>query len=231
MATEQQITVDNAPRIESRRNARAPRASDVAYERLLQMILHVTLAPGALVDERSLATELDSGRMPVREAIARLSGEGFVEVLPRRGAVITPVGRDLVREVYDARSVIECGTAHLAAQRITDAQIGTLRGLIAEAEEARTAHHVDEFLAADQPVHKYLVDINRNSVLCHATDRMLKHTLRLWHFYFSVKRFQSSSLISHQALLLALEHHDPEAAREAMLQHISDSRAVLQGLF
>jgi DNA-binding GntR family transcriptional regulator len=52
-----------------------PRASDVAYARLREMILDLRLPPGSVVNEQELATKLELGRMPVREAIARLASD------------------------------------------------------------------------------------------------------------------------------------------------------------
>ncbi|MGB4135542.1 MAG: GntR family transcriptional regulator, partial [Microbacterium sp.] len=95
------------------------RTSDVAYERLLEQILTLRLRPGTVVNEQALSNELGFGRMPVREAIARLATDRFVTVLPRRGAVITAVSLDDALDMFDAREAIECGVAYVAARRAT----------------------------------------------------------------------------------------------------------------
>ena len=51
----------------------AQRASDTAYQELRERILDLRLAPGTVVFEQALADELGLGRMPVREALARLA--------------------------------------------------------------------------------------------------------------------------------------------------------------
>ena len=107
-----------------------PRASDLAYAELRERILDLRLAPGSLVNELALAADLGMGRMPVREAIARLVTDRFITVLPRRGTVVTPVGLDDVLEMFEAREAIECGVAYIAASRATSEDLATLRELV-----------------------------------------------------------------------------------------------------
>jgi DNA-binding GntR family transcriptional regulator len=70
-------------------SASTVRASDRAYQQLREMLLDLRLSPGTVVNEQSLAEELEIGRMPVHEALARLANDGFLTVLPRRGTVVT----------------------------------------------------------------------------------------------------------------------------------------------
>ena len=91
-----------------------PRASDIAYERLREMIVDLRLPPGCVVNEQELATALDLGRMPVREAIARLATDRFITVHPRRSTLVTAISLEDTLDMFDAREVIECGVARIA---------------------------------------------------------------------------------------------------------------------
>ncbi|MDQ1549329.1 MAG: hypothetical protein QOD27_987, partial [Microbacteriaceae bacterium] len=117
--------------------AAKPRASELAYDDLLERIITLQLPPGSLVNEQAMATELGLGRMPVREAIARLATDRFITVLPRRGAVIAPVGLDDVLDMFEAREAIECGVAYIVATKATSEDLATLRQLVAAADGAR----------------------------------------------------------------------------------------------
>jgi DNA-binding GntR family transcriptional regulator len=62
------------------------------------------LAPGSRIGEQELADEFKVSRGPVREAIRLLEREGLVTVLPRRGALVTQLSSDELRELYEVRS-------------------------------------------------------------------------------------------------------------------------------
>ncbi len=212
--------------------ATAPkRASDQAYELILAMILDLRIPPGAVLNEQQLATEIGLGRMPVREAVARLALDRFITVMPRRGTVVTALGLDDVLDMFEAREAIECGVAYIAATRASDEELATLRGLVAAAELAREGAEYETYLRDDHEIHQFLVHIIRNSLLQDAADRLLQHNLRFWRSYWKVHPVKHSTMLSHAALLDALEARDPARAELAMREHIVASRQLLQAVF
>lgn len=209
----------------------SPRASDRAYDLLLEMILDLRLPPGAVVNEAQLAADVGYGRMPVREAIARLCTDRFMTVVPRRGTFVTPVTLDDVLDMFEAREAIECGVAYIAARRATDADLGQLRELVAAADQARSSSRPEEYLRDDHAIHAFLVGMASNGLLQDAAERLLQHNLRFWRSYWSTRPTQPTSMLSHAEVLSALEARDPEAAERAMREHIGASRQLLQGVF
>jgi DNA-binding GntR family transcriptional regulator len=207
------------------------RASDQAYDVLLEMILDLRLPPGAVVNEQQIATDIGFGRMPVREAIARLAGDRFITVVPRRGNFVTPLSLEDVLDMFEAREAIECGVAHIAARRASNEDLATLRQLIATAEKAREGDVAETYLRDDQEIHVFLVHMINNSLLQDAADRLLQHNLRFWRSYWSTRPAQNTSMLSHADLLAALEARDPVAAEQAMREHIASSRQLLQSAF
>jgi DNA-binding GntR family transcriptional regulator len=204
-----------------------PRASDLAYDELRERILDLRLPPGSLVHEHALASDLGLGRMPVREAIARLATDRFITVLPRRGTVVTPLGLDDVLDMFEAREAIECGVAHIVANRATAEDLATLRRLVEAADRARDGTDHEAFLRDDHAIHGFLVHMVRNSLLQDAADRLLWHNLRFWRTYWASRPAQHATMISHASLLAALEAHDAEQAEKAMREHLAASRQLL----
>jgi DNA-binding GntR family transcriptional regulator len=207
------------------------RASDRAYAELRERILDLRLAPGAVVNEQSLAQELELGRMPVHEAIARLATDRFLTVLPRRGTVVTDLTLDVVLDMFEAREAIECGVAYIAARRATDEDLAVLRGLVDATDRAREGTDHEQYLSDDHEVHAFLVRMINNSLLQDAAGRLLLHNLRFWRSYFSTRPAQHGAMLPHAELLAALESRDPEMAERAMREHIGSSRQLLQSLF
>lgn len=195
------------------------------------MIIDLRLQPGMMIDELSLAAEIGLGRTPVHEAVARLVIDRLVAVLPRRGLMIAPIGLDEVREIFEAREAIECGNAYFAVQHATDADLAELGRLVDAAEDALEETNVLRFLEDDQRIHRFLAHMVRNSFLQDAADRILLHNLRFWRFYFTTRRAQPGTLVTHRPLLAALKRRDAREALTAMRDHILASRALLTELF
>lgn len=207
------------------------RASEIAYNELLERIVDLRLPPGSVINEKAMGMSLGLGRMPVREAIARLATGRFLTVLPRRGAVVSPIGLADVLDMFEAREAIECGVVYIVAERATTDELATLRDLVARADGARTGTDHETYLRTDHAVHAYLVHMVHNGLLQDAADRLLLHNLRFWHLYWSNRPAQPSTMMSHTHLVEALEAHDPEGAARAMRSHLVASRALVQEAF
>src|SRR5215210_3232388 len=179
----------------------AERASDLAYERILERILDLRLPPSAFVNEQALAADLGLGRVPVREALARLATDRFITVLARRGTLVTPLSLTDVLDMFEAREAIECGVAHIAATRAQPRDLATLRELVSAADRARESVEYEDFLRADHEVHTFLVHTVRNPLLQDAADRLLLHSVRFWRSYWAARPPRIEAMISHADLL------------------------------
>jgi len=195
------------------------------------MLLDLRLSPGAVVNEQALAGELELGRMPVHEALARLASDGFLTVLPRRGTVVSAFTLNDVLDLFEAREAIECGAVQIAARKASDDHVAALAELVATAERARVTTKPEDYLQADYRIHLFVVGILNNSMLQDQVERLLMHNLRFWRFYFSSRTVRVTAMLSHDDLLAALRDRDGDAAQSAMRQHIADSRGMLQALF
>jgi DNA-binding GntR family transcriptional regulator len=207
------------------------RASERAYNELLERIVDLRLEPGSVLNEKAMAAELGLGRMPVREAIARLAIGRFLTVLPRRGAVVSPIGLADVLDMFEAREAIECGVAYIVAERATPEELATLRELIAKADTARIGTDHATYLRSDHAVHAYLVHMVHNGLLQDAADRLLLHNMRFWNLYWSTRPVRPSAMMAHSRLVDALEAHNAEDAARAMRAHLEASRALVQEAF
>nr|WP_228046161.1 GntR family transcriptional regulator [Saccharopolyspora sp. HNM0983] len=143
------------------------------------------LQPGDRIYEQDIAAEFGVSRVPVREAIRRLQGDGLVEVRDRRrGVFVRSLGRRQIEELFDVREALEALAAERAAERAGPdgaARLGALveqarrslqRGDLAAMTEANAAFH-DELVAASghellagvlEPLHgrlAYLFRLNR----------------------------------------------------------------------
>lgn len=87
-------------------SSKSKTTSTVQYvtEQLRKAILNGTLQRGDRLIQEEWAEKLNVSRMPIREALTQLQLEGLVEMVPNRGAVVTPITREDIEEIYQLRA-------------------------------------------------------------------------------------------------------------------------------
>ncbi len=106
-----------------------------------------------------------------------------------------------------------------------------LRRPVHRADRGRASTDHEGFLHDDHEIHATLIHMVRDPLLQDAADRWLAHNLRFWRSYWSSRPAKHATMVSHTALLEALQQRDPDRVVEAMHQHIAESRLLLQSSF
>src|SRR6267143_507263 len=109
--------------------------SDEAYQRILERIVRLEMAPGSVVNEARLREELGIGRTPIREALQRLARENLVRSIPHRGTFVTDVNITDLARITEVRVLLEGHAARLAAERLAVADREALGVLVEVLEE------------------------------------------------------------------------------------------------
>jgi DNA-binding GntR family transcriptional regulator len=212
----------------SRRGARTQKAasghlfSDLAYERIKEMIISSRLSPGTLLTEGQLASQLGMGRMPVREAMQRLALEDLVMILPRKGAFVQPIQVEDLQKIFELRVTLECLSCELAAERITEEELKKLEAMFENVDSL--AEGSEEHVRVDRAFHRAIASATRNEYLQRAVERTLNLAIRL--LYVSGSRMAKVGEIAeeYRRVLEALRRRDGKAAAEAMRAHIEEFR-------
>ena len=152
-----------------------------AYRLLEEQLVTLRLMPGELISERDLMEMAGIGRTPVREAIQRLSTEGLLQVLPRKGLVVTPLRRSDLSQIIEARRVLERLLVVKAAERATSDQRQALAVLAADIEAA--ADDLEGFFRLDQHLNNLLDEACNNRFLVNALTAMHSQCRRLWYLH------------------------------------------------
>ena len=99
---------------------------DVVFKKLRKAILTGALKPGERLMEIHLAEKLGVSRTPIREAIRKLELEGLVQMIPRRGAIVTEITEKSMKDVLEVRRALDILSVELACDRITEEEKETL---------------------------------------------------------------------------------------------------------
>ena len=190
--------------------------SEQAYAAIEEMIVMQELAPGMMVSEAELVEQLDCGRTPIREALLRLKLEGYIEVHPRRGALVTSV--DIVRqlELLEARRPLEELVARLAALRATAEERRQCKVLSRDIRKAAKANDRRAFYEANKAIHGFLEAAAHNSALAKTIGAIHAHSRRFWYAHIGLE-YMSRAAEHHAETLDQIARGDGEAAAKAAL--------------
>lgn len=186
-------------------------------ERLRQRIFLRELAPGSWIDELKIAEELGISRTPLREALKVLAAEGLVTMKVRRGAYVTEVSEQDLREVYELLALLEADAASAVATKATAAERDELQALHRELEAAQADR--DRFFALNERFHVRLLEMAGNRWRQQMVGDLRKvMKLNRHHSLFKTGRM-AESLAEHQGILEALLQGQAEQARLRMQAH------------
>src|SRR5882757_2821643 len=123
------------------------------YHALLELITTRALRPGQHLVETELAGHLGVSRQPVREALQRLSTEGWVDLRPAQGAFVHEPTEEEADQLLTVRTLLEAEAARLAAANAGSAGIAVLEELCAEGEQSVADDDVDLTVATNAAFH------------------------------------------------------------------------------
>lgn len=94
------------------------------------------IKPGTRVDQDAIAGRVGVSKLPVREALIALEGEGVIQMIPRRGAFVASLAREDIRDHYWMLGVISGLAAERAAAKLSERSLDELRGIASQMESA-----------------------------------------------------------------------------------------------
>lgn len=197
------------------------------YQYLIQEIANQHYQEGDMLNERSIARELEVSRTPVREAIQTLEAEGWVTVVPWKGIFVCGVSRAQMEEVFQIRSSLEVLAAELLAERVTPEQLAGLQELVEEQKRYAVRKHTREFIRLDRDFHNAIAAYGGNNLLQEYLEQLNNQLIRLG--LTAVRNFSRfrRTINEHEKLLRAMEAGNRKDAARAMRDHIEKTRVAL----
>ena len=196
--------------------------SQAAYERLRTDIIAGHLRPNAKLRIEELRQDYETGASPLREALSRLAGEGFVTAEGQRGFAVSPISTKDMDEITELRIMLECTAIEQSIDRGDDAWEGNLVAAFHHLGKTtgQVANVARDFEQRNQVFHEALIAACDSAWLLR-----LRHTLYEQH-----KRYRMISFLGpddsrdvhaeHAAIFEATLARDARAAREATEIHI-----------
>jgi DNA-binding GntR family transcriptional regulator len=195
------------------------------YERLQEMLIARTLAPGDHLVEERLAGQLGVSRGPVREALQRLHRDGWITLRPRYGAFVNRPSASQVDEFFEARELIERSATRLAAQRCTPEDAAALRQICDDAEADLQRGVPSQTMAAHTArFHRQVLVTAKNHLLLEFGEQLAQRSR--WFFAPLVSTLAPRAWVEHREVAELIAGGRADEAAEAMQAHVVMSRAV-----
>ncbi|PWC57106.1 hypothetical protein TSH7_27090 [Azospirillum sp. TSH7] len=189
--------------------------AETAYLRIEEMIVTRALPPGSMISENRLAEELGCGRTPIREALQRLKLEGFIEIHPRRGALVTPVDVMKQLELLEVRLPLELLMSRLAIRRATKAERSEMLRLAAVIRQAAATGNRSLYLTTNRAIHEIRTAAAHNGMLAQTARGVLALSRRFWYAYIEDTDSFTEAADLHAKILTAIAESSEERAVEA----------------
>jgi len=189
-----------------------------AYRNLKTGIVEGRYRPGASLSEVSLASEHGMSRTPIREGLARLWQEGYLDRVVGHGYFVARVTVQQIHDTYDVRRLLEGAAAARAAELATDTDIDRLRALASVPMGGPQDYRQSE--TANVQFHLAIAACARNTLALELIERCLAQVDRFMSLGVSFGQFTENATESHVQIADAIANHDPAAARARMEAHL-----------
>jgi DNA-binding GntR family transcriptional regulator len=161
-----------------------------------------------------LSEQIDCGRTPIREALQRLRLEGFVEIHPRRGALVTTFDINKQLELIETRRPLELLMVQLAARRADSDIRQQMLKLADDLEAAVRDDDRGRYFGINKATHEIEAKAAKNPTLEKIMGNVHALSRRFWYTFINESEFFSGAAEYHCNVLRAIARREPEAAIE-----------------
>lgn len=203
--------------------------SDAVYRTLKRAILDQALAAGTKLPEDSIGERLGVSRTIVRQALARLNGEGLIEQRPHKGACVAQPSLQDGNNIFAVRRALEALVVDTLAGKLTPQQIKQLETHVDAEDAARSTNSATSIQLAGE-FHVLLAQLTDNDVLSRYVTELVSRSSLILSLY-GRPHSSDCAVSEHRDLISALTKGDTDKARVLMIDHIEaiTTRALLKG--
>ncbi|MDR1159944.1 MAG: GntR family transcriptional regulator [Syntrophomonadaceae bacterium] len=200
---------------------------ELVLDALRTAIINGDLRPRERLMEIQLAEELGVSRTPIREALRKLELEGFVVIMPRKGAYVADMSLKDIINAFEIRAALEGLAAALAAERITEEEIEHMEKLLAEKNEAVNKMDVSRVISVDTRFHDALYTASRNEKLLGIVNNLRDQIQRFRTTSLAYPGRMQQSLQEHRAIVEAIQSRDSTLSRQSAQEHVENAENSL----
>ncbi len=197
---------------------------DRVYQNIKFQIIIGTLKPGTRLPEEELSKAMNISRAPIREAFNRLEKEGFVTIIPRKGAAVSKITAQTIEDIFEIRESLESLAVKKSIGKISIEKLEKVgEGFKKFINKPTNAENCIQYLALDKKFHDLLSQNCGNKKLIELLANLQEQIH--WLRNVSLKRITfAGSVKEHLAIIEALKKNDEELINKVLLQHLERAK-------
>lgn len=190
-------------------------------------VINGRLKPGERVPEHEIAKNFGISRTPIREAFRQLESEGFITVIPRKGAIVSPITAKDVSEFYSIKSLLEGYAAGLACAKFTEKELKRLTQINQQMQKCATKEDVRGFYLLDNQFHEVFLSSSGNDKLCELAHQIAQQFERFRIMALSLPGRMNTSIKQHEDIIMAFTDKNAELVEKLVRANAELSAEVL----
>jgi DNA-binding GntR family transcriptional regulator len=188
--------------------------------RLRDKLIEGVMPPGSRVPEKELCAEFGISRTPLREALKVLAAEGYVVLLPNRGARVAKMTRNDLEELFAVCGGMEALAGELACKHATDAEISEIKALHDQMAQYYAARDLAGYYPLNRAIHEAIVRATHNSVLTTLYENVSARIRRARFVAPMPPDHWQLAMAEHEAILNALQRRDAAMLSSILKTHL-----------
>lgn len=204
-------------------------AADRVYRSIKRGILDGQYPAGTYIRETSIGKQLEVSRTPIREALSRLTSEGWVETIAHHGARVVSWTRKDVEEVFEIRALLEPLAVQRTANKISDADLEALASLAGQMEQLTVEPDdaaLESITQLNSRFHACLIEVADSPRLQRLLDAIVQMPVGRRSFEHYTPQELRRSMNHHREIISALAAGDGEWAASVMRAHVLAARGA-----
>lgn len=192
-------------------------AKERVYSEVRKWIINGTLQPNEKISDQEISQYFSVSRTPVREAIQMLSDQHLVDIYPGKETRVSPINREEMISNYQMIADLQALALDFSYSKITKDVILELKKINQSFIIANKRKDIASSEYLDDEFHEVFIKLSENHFLSEFIHILKSHIQRVENIYY--KKNGESSFMSHEKIIMALEHHDLPEAKKAMREN------------
>jgi DNA-binding GntR family transcriptional regulator len=208
------------------RSAKPQAAQDLVFAWLKKHIVSLPRTDGTFLTEAEVCRATGMSRTPVREALLRLEAEGFLQIVPKKGAFVPPISEREVEAIMQARAVVEDFCVRRAVH-FAEVLAPELDRLLAE--QVKQQKSPLEFIELDREFHRAIVRAADNPILADFYETLRDRQMRMGIYAITASAQRMDNvMVEHRAITEGVRSRDADQAATATAEHLTKTLAALR---
>lgn len=193
--------------------------ADIVYDYIKNQIVTKAIYPGTHIVEEDLVRETGVSRTPVRSALMRLAYDGLIQQQPNRGAVVAKPSATDLRQVYEARAVLEVGAFRAAVHRRSDESVLQMEQNLQKQQDLTNLFNMTEYVRLNREFH-WIITMEAQNAYYEKYLNELQNKVATYLLFWDSSTTNSLSLDLHLRIFETFRDRDEQKGVLALMEDL-----------